>query len=75
MTSSGKDADGRFLSAAPLSVIGGRPAIESAAAWRHTFKTLGFRCGISEKVLDAIVRHAPASVGRGYGEPALSDKA
>jgi hypothetical protein len=40
-----------------------------------TFKAIGFRCGISEKVLDAIVGHAPASVGRGYGEPTLADKA
>jgi integrase len=44
-------------------------------AWRHTFKAVGFRCGIPEKVLDAIVGHAPASVGRGYGEPTLLDKA
>jgi integrase len=44
-------------------------------AWRHTFKAVGFRSGISEKVLDAIVGHAPASVGRGYGEPTLADKA
>jgi len=44
-------------------------------AWRHTFKAEGFRCGIPEKVLDAIVGHAPASVGRGYGEPTLVDKA
>jgi integrase len=44
-------------------------------AWRHTFKAIGFRCGIPEKVLDAIVGHAPASVGRGYGEPTLVDKA
>jgi integrase len=44
-------------------------------AWRHTFKAIGFRCGITEKLLDAIVGHAPASVGRGYGEPTLADKA
>jgi integrase len=44
-------------------------------AWRHTFKAVGFRCGIPEKLLDAIVGHAPASVGRGYGEPTLADKA
>ena len=44
-------------------------------AWRHTFKAIGFRCGISERLLDAIVGHAPASVGRGYGEPTLADKA
>jgi hypothetical protein len=25
-------------------------------------------------VLDVIVGHAPASVGRGYGEPTLADK-
>jgi hypothetical protein len=43
-------------------------------AWRHSFKAIGFRAGISEKVLDAIVGHAPASVGRAYGEPTLADK-
>jgi hypothetical protein len=30
---------------------------------------------MSEKVLDAIVGHKPASVGRSYGEPTLTDKA
>jgi len=44
-------------------------------AWRHTFKATGFRSGIPEKVLDTIVGHAPATVGRGYGEPTLVDKA
>ena len=44
-------------------------------AWRHAFKAIAFRSGLSEKVLDAIVGHAPATVGRGYGEPTLSDKA
>jgi len=51
------------------------PELSPNHAWRHTFKAIGFRCGISEKVLDAIVGHAPASVGRGYGEPTLADKA
>jgi integrase len=50
------------------------PELSPNHAWRHTFKAEGFRCGISEKVLDAIVGHAPASVGRGYGEPTLADK-
>jgi integrase len=44
-------------------------------AWRHTFKAIGFRCGMPEKVIDTICGHAPATVGRGYGEPTLSDKA
>jgi integrase len=51
------------------------PEVSPNHAWRHTFKAVGFRCGIPEKVLDAIVGHAPASVGRGYGEPTLGDKA
>jgi integrase len=51
------------------------PELSPNHAWRHTFKAVGFRCGITEKVLDAIVGHAPASVGRGYGEPTLADKA
>jgi integrase len=51
------------------------PEVLPNHAWRHTFKAIGFRCGISEKVLDTIVGHAPASVGRAYGEPTLADKA
>jgi integrase len=51
------------------------PEVSPNHAWRHTFKARGFRCGIPEKVLDAIVGHAPATVGRGYGEPTLADKA
>jgi integrase len=51
------------------------PELSPNHAWRHTFKAVGFRCGIPEKVLDAVVGHAPASVGRGYGEPTLADKA
>jgi integrase len=51
------------------------PELSPNHAWRHTFKAAGFRCGIPEKVLDAIVGHAPASVGRAYGEPTLADKA
>jgi integrase len=51
------------------------PELSPNHAWRHTFKATGFRCGISEKVLDAIVGHAPASVGRSYGAPTLADKA
>jgi integrase len=44
-------------------------------AWRHTFKKIGARAGLTEKMLDAICGHAPPSVGRGYGEPDLADKA
>ncbi len=51
------------------------PELSPNHAWRHTFKAVGFRSGMSEKVLDAIVGHSPASVGRGYGEPTLEDKA
>ena len=51
------------------------PELSPNHLWRHTFKAKGFRAGLAEKVLDTIVGHAPATVGRGYGEPPLADKA
>ncbi len=51
------------------------PELQPNHAWRHSFKAIGFRGAISEKVLDAICGHAQATVGRGYGEPTLRDKA
>jgi integrase len=44
-------------------------------AWRETFKQIGHRHDISERILDAIAGHAPISVGRGYGLPTLADMA
>jgi integrase len=44
-------------------------------AWRHTFKKIGDRAGISEKMLDVVCGHAPATVGRSYGVADLADKA
>jgi integrase len=43
--------------------------------WRHTFKQIGRRVGISDPVLDDICRHAPASVGSAYGRASLEDMA
>jgi integrase len=51
------------------------PELQPNHAWRHTFKKVGDRAGLSEKMLDVICGHAPATVGRGYGEPELADKA
>ena len=44
-------------------------------AWRHTFKQVAERNGISERISDAITGHAPHTVGRAYGAPTLSDMA
>jgi integrase len=44
-------------------------------AWRHSFKRVADRCGISEKVSDYITGHANKSVARGYGAPTLEDMA
>ncbi len=44
-------------------------------AWRHTFKQIGRRVGLDDTTLDYICGHRPATVGRGYGEPTLSDMA
>jgi integrase len=51
------------------------PELQPNHAWRHSFKAIGERAGISEKMLDVICGHAPATVGRTYGEPTLADKA
>jgi integrase len=50
------------------------PNIRPNHAWRHTFKQIGRR-HIPEHILDAITGHAPATVGRGYGTPTLTDMA
>ena len=50
------------------------PNIRPNHAWRHTFKQIGHRY-IPERILDAITGHAPATVGRGYGAPTLTDMA
>jgi integrase len=44
-------------------------------AWRHTFKRIADRNGISERMSDYITGHSPASVGRQYGKPTLEDMA
>jgi integrase len=66
----------RELVAAWVRQLGVRdPELSPNHAWRHTFRAMADRCGISEKMTDAIVGHAPASEGRKYGEPTLADKA
>ena len=44
-------------------------------AFRHTFKQVAERSGISERMSDAITGHAPATAGRGYGKPTFADMA
>jgi integrase len=44
-------------------------------AWRHLFKKIGHQAGISERLLDALCGHAPATTGRKYGAPELAEKA
>jgi integrase len=43
--------------------------------WRHTFKQVAERAGITEKVHDAITGHTPPSEGRKYGPPTVEDMA
>jgi integrase len=51
------------------------PELSPTHAWRHTFKQIAERVGITEKVHDAITGHAPASEGRKYGQPTAEDMA
>jgi integrase len=43
--------------------------------WRHTFKQIADRYGISDRASDAITGHAPPTEGRKYGKPTLEDMA
>jgi hypothetical protein len=51
------------------------PTLQPLHAWRHSFKQIAHRHGISEHVSDWITGHTPATVGRGYGAPTLEDMA
>jgi integrase len=51
------------------------PELSPTHAWRHTFKQIADRVGITEKIHDAITGHAPASEGRKYGQPTAEDMA
>jgi hypothetical protein len=51
------------------------PNISPNHAWRHTFKRIAERAGISERMSDYITDHAPKNVGASYGEPTLEDMA
>jgi integrase len=44
-------------------------------AWRHTWKQIADRSGISERMSDYITGHAHKSVGAGYGAPTVEDMA
>jgi integrase len=43
--------------------------------WRHTFKQIANRVGISDRDSDGITDHAPPSEGRKYGQPTVEDMA
>jgi integrase len=51
------------------------PGVSPNHSWRHLFKQIAERHGISERVSDAITGHAPTTAGRGYGAPNLEDMA
>jgi integrase len=51
------------------------PNISPNHAWRHTFKQIADRAGISERMSDYITGHAHKSEGAGYGAPTISDMA
>jgi integrase len=51
------------------------PHVQPNHAWRHTFKQIADRAGISERMSDYITGHAHKSVGASYGAPTLEDMA
>ena len=51
------------------------PNISPNHGWRHTFKLMADRHGVSERMSDYITGHKQLTVGRGYGAPTLQDMA
>ena len=51
------------------------PHVQPNHAWRHTFKQIADRAGMSERMSDYITGHAHRSVGASYGAPTLEDMA
>jgi integrase len=51
------------------------PELQPNHAWRHTFKQIAERAGISERMSDSITGHAHKSIGASYGAPTLQDMA
>jgi integrase len=51
------------------------PEVSPTHGWRHSFKQIAERSGISEKMSDAITGHAPATIARSYGAPTVEDMA
>lgn len=51
------------------------PHLQPNHAWRHTFKQIADRAGITERMSDYITGHAHKSVGATYGAPTLEDMA
>jgi integrase len=51
------------------------PEVGPTHGWRHTFKQIAERVGITEKLHDAITGHAAPTEGRKYGAPTVEDMA
>jgi integrase len=51
------------------------PELKPNHAWRHTFKQIADRVGISERMSDYITGHAHRSIGAKYGAPTVEHMA
>lgn len=58
-----------------LGVPGRSEGLSRNHAWRHTFKQIAERCGISERISDQITGHSPATTARSYGRATVADMA
>jgi hypothetical protein len=52
-----------------------RQELKPNHAWRHPFKQIADRVGISERMSDYITGHAHRTVGAKYGAPTVEDMA
>lgn len=61
-----------WIAGLQIEGVGTKHGVQPNHAWRHWLKSRAADAGVSDRVIDAIVGHAPATVGSRYGSISVS---
>lgn len=61
-----------WIAGLKIEGVGTKHGVQPNHAWRHWLKSRAADAGVSDRVIDAIVGHAPATVGSRYGSISVS---
>lgn len=61
-----------WIAGLKIEGVGTKHGVQPNHAWRHWLKSRAADAGVSDRVIDAIVGHAPATVGSRYGRISIS---